>query len=205
MDVTIPYSYVESQVPPRCRKPRLVRLEASATVTIAELTGAQVPVACTVAWTGTPPPRQAPLEVYCSWEGRTYTASLELLGRILHPEPSHRESWISGQQSIAEQYGDYLLIDGMPWEQSDLPRYYVRTYGFGHNHGGTRLKLGHPQDGERSFALLDRKAALAATEEIARERGDTGSLPPSCDAPGAIPRKSLLRPAMMPAMFVPWP
>lgn len=37
MKITVPYAYTESYVPPRCRKPRDLRVEASITLTIREI------------------------------------------------------------------------------------------------------------------------------------------------------------------------
>ena len=45
MKVAIPYEYTEEAIPPRCRKPRRVRMKDTMTVTIHELSGDDAPVA----------------------------------------------------------------------------------------------------------------------------------------------------------------
>jgi hypothetical protein len=45
MQITIPFTYTASEIPPKCRKPRAVRKNISLAVSTAEITADQAPVA----------------------------------------------------------------------------------------------------------------------------------------------------------------
>lgn len=84
-------------------------------------------------------------------------------------------------QVIESQLADHLLIDGVPHRVATEPRYVVMTFGLSGNHGGTSI---HVTDyfndnikAESYFSLLETKQALAYATNVAKERGDTESLP----------------------------
>lgn len=72
----------------------------------------------------------------------------------------------------------YMLIDGVPHCTASEPRYVIRTFGLGGNHGGTSVFADDFYEvGMVNFSLLDRDKALQYAEKVAAGRGDTNSIP----------------------------
>lgn len=94
---------------------------------------------------------------------------------------------IHSKQDIQEQITawaeDHLILKGLPgiWCTAEEPRYVVMTFGLGSNHGGTALMLDAGYNSniskDRYFNALDYAKAKAEATRVAKQRGDTKSLP----------------------------
>ncbi|KSQ21734.1 hypothetical protein APB26_32655 [Pseudomonas aeruginosa] len=85
------------------------------------------------------------------------------------------------QLDILHSVGRHAIIDGRAHRAVPEPRYLVMTFGLGSNHGGTSLMVeshfNRAIHQHRYFGLLEFDAALEEAGNVAKERGDTDSLP----------------------------
>ncbi len=137
MQITIPFTYQTSEIPPKCRKPRSVRKETSLTVSIAEILSAEAPVALiqrykdyddkeherAYRWYGN-----------CLWvipQDRDGTPEIETAAEFLneHRTLTCRSDFWRGleenRKAIQDGADEILFIDGVRWEMSDEPEYHV--------------------------------------------------------------------------------
>ena len=82
----------------------------------------------------------------------------------------------------AERAASFLLVDGVLWKKTGEPVYKACTFGLGNNHGGTSLMLANRYevnewDTDCLFNALQQEEAIQYAVEIARQRGDTESIP----------------------------
>ena len=207
MKVAIPYEYTEEAIPPRCRKPRPVRMKDTMTVTIHELRGDETPVAIV---------QRDPLHVgnrpeeiiYRWWRKRLWTRGYPS-GRESHPRLGPAGTWPYPEPYLAKSrvrssirrfQQTTALIDGEVWRVADEPRYVLMTFGLGCNHGGTSLMVDNHYNSnihrERYYRIDQREAAIAETARVALERGDDQSVPvePHADFDILIPEAVRLCP-----------
>lgn len=78
-------------------------------------------------------------------------------------------------KQLRQRAANYLLINGIVWQQTGEPRYCINTFGLGHNHGGTGLFVEdfyNPNIPNRNdFSALDGEKAVAYANEVAQRRG----------------------------------
>ncbi|MCA7889133.1 hypothetical protein QZM25_30805 [Burkholderia contaminans] len=70
-----------------------------------------------------------------------------------------------------------IVIDGDTYRPTYERCYEIATFGLGGNFGGTAVFSSSSGRGGRQFSLLERERVLEEATEVARIRGDTGSLP----------------------------
>jgi len=167
MKLSLPYIYSADVVPPRCRKSRRVRQEATITLTINEISSADAPVA--IVEHSRDFVDNKPVQVdttYRWWRNRLYTlysferscgtpretqTAADFAG---DPYPyalvRAASNWDSdGYMDQPQRRAHFrrwassiVFIDGERWGPASEPRYVVMTFGLGHNHGlgwGTSL------------------------------------------------------------------
>ena len=122
------------------------------------------------------------------WDWPTWPATVDLRGT------TDNSSWQFGFdrasfgskaeviRSIRRWQQDHVIIDGKSYRATRERGYRVTTFGLSNNHGGTGLFVDWVFDTREAkskgmFNLLDRDKAIAYGEKVARERGDTKSLP----------------------------
>lgn len=75
---------------------------------------------------------------------------------------------------------DFLVVDGHLYTTTNEPRYCIRTFGLGHNHGGTALFVDYRYNPNISrdayFSALQGGEAIAEANRIAAGRGDTNDI-----------------------------
>jgi len=191
MKLTIPYTYHETGIPPRCRIPRPIRHEGTMRVTVHELTADDAPIAIVQRWCDE-------MTTYRWWRKRLWVQMTEhdiLCGGALtpitidrlRPHTSYERDNQQNNRRVLMQWGRaHIVIDGHVWRTSGEPRYVVMTFGLGCNHGGTGL-LSHTSYNPnirhtRYFRLDDRDNAVAEAARIAEARGDTDALPMQADS-----------------------
>jgi hypothetical protein len=79
------------------------------------------------------------------------------------------------RQSLLDAAECILFIAGLKWKQVEEPRFVIRTFGMGHNHGGTSLDV-EPDNSDYSFRPDQREEAIAEFIDVATGRGDTKAL-----------------------------
>ncbi len=168
MKIQLPYTFTEAVIPPRCRKPRSVRREATIKITIKEISSADAPVA--FRWHShefNESEEYVPtVKVYRVWNGKLWTqAKFRRIARgktetqnmaafTGDPWPyslTHADENGKGYQSQDENKKQFrqwargiAFIDGERWSEANEPRYVVMTFGLGHNHGigwGTSIRV----------------------------------------------------------------
>lgn len=184
--VTVHGSYIRDEVPPRCRKPRPVRHETTASATIAEVNTDDAPVALRVHRTN----NASEIRTH---HGRLYAPYLPIRrqqdptipGDAQFPaELTEEHSLIRGPACTADSaegfadavndcFARFLIIDGTVWVETPEPGYLVDTFGLGGNHGGTGLMPSTRRDHGTLFRADEFDAALAHAVDVAAERGDT--------------------------------
>ncbi|XKH58540.1 hypothetical protein LG293_15925 (plasmid) [Citricoccus nitrophenolicus] len=178
--------YHRDEIPPRCRKPRLVRYEATATVQVPVLTEDDAPVAFRVT------------ELEKTIEVRTHAGNLfrPHLPAHLQAEPTVPGSGrfpvevklqnheltgsITSDEEFAaavqEKFGRFIIVDGVVWVECEEPRYIVTTFGAGHNHGSTALMIDWSDNSnhraESYFRADEFEEAVQYAIEVAAGRGD---------------------------------
>lgn len=203
-DVEVTYSYRDWELPsPRHRKHRPVDKTATITVHVPVLTAEQAPLVARIPHTSrsTDSQDQTVHEEIRAWNGHLWTPYLDgdrdqppvHAGSPDFPAQIDRTGWHNGrdqadaEDSTASRIREQVIIDGIVHRRREEPVYYVRTYNFMGNHGGTALFVGtrstDPDDAlaTRTWPVTARDAAVAGAVRVALERGDT-------DAAAALPR-----------------
>lgn len=186
------YTFDESYIPPRCRKPRIREVNETLSVEIKCIKADDAPIAMT--HRGCFFPTRC---VYRWFEGRLYRRETYYTGQnnrwatltdLKHkfsratfvgwPQPSDRSSC---HARCIQKANDYLIISGQVWHTCGEPRYVIATFGLGNNHASTALMIdNHFNENiqwQRYFRADDRKAAVTEALRVATARGDTRSLP----------------------------
>jgi hypothetical protein len=164
MKLSFDHEYMESWIPPRCRKARNRRLTAKFEGEIAEITAAEAPVAIRmrdqsgfgdfISRHATKLGRNAIVDfrwynekLYCLCRRRAFMCLSGWLGEkrklnrlaivkdIHFSVCNYSATKEEVQEALDKQLGEYLLIDGQLHEQVGEPRYVIGTYGLGGNHG----------------------------------------------------------------------
>lgn len=207
MKLLVLFTCVEQRIPPRCRKPRRVSRDSSVELDIREVTAEQAPVAIRVGpedsslgfeyrwfdgrlWTSVnvssvrPPPLAAGGKI---WDCMPVPSRLDLRGdsawshEHLHRMDATRRDHEAMVASFTVWAADTLIVDGVTYRPAGEPRYVVVTFGLSNNHGGTSVMLtDHYNENlraDRYFGLSERGRAVKVGDEVARDRGDTKSLP----------------------------
>ncbi len=138
MQIAIPFSYTAEEIPPKCRKPHKVQKDASLTVSIAEITGAQAPVAFLE--------HGSDFGESFTREYRWYSGCLWLLEKVnagnddseiqtaeqflknpecLHSVAQHYDSRQDNENAIFEQASEIVFIDGVRWRRTLEPEYFI--------------------------------------------------------------------------------
>lgn len=192
MQITREYTQVDRGViPPRCRKPRDIFHEGRTTVVeVREVTAAQAPVAFRVrniqrdSWDELRWHDGQLWSKYLPWSGQTEDS---IAGSKHFPADIRKHSGYGGTFDSDEEahaaYEEwarrYLIVDGVVYQRSGEPRYYVATYGLGGNHGGTALSVDsgfHPNIKMLNyFTAAQFEQAREAAIRVALDRGDTKS------------------------------
>lgn len=181
--VTVTGSWGRSEVPPRCRKPRLVTHEESVQVTIPRVTSDTAPVAFHV----------APEGDYRLYEGHLYFPHRPwarqheptIPGTDHFPETQGIPRWWANSaeefdRAARDWAQGFVIIDGEVWIRCGEPRYVVMTFGLGHNHGGTGLMVDTTDNSNIKASSYFRADEFEAAHEyavrVASNRGDSDSI-----------------------------
>lgn len=190
MRLTVPYTYFTEEIPPRCRKPRLVEKQSQTTLFVDEVDVGTLKLAFVV--------RDYKDEfVIRSYKDKLYKVKMrkdeegteepmmpEHLEKILEKLPS-RIYGTKTQQEVVDEMTEFVerfVISGnIVYEVTTEPRYCIYTFGLGHNHGGTALSVDYRFNDNiantRYFDALHYKEAVHAATQIAYGRGDDESVP----------------------------
>lgn len=190
MVLEIDIEFHESEVPPRCRKPRMIGHKDKVKVKIAESTPEEAPVAFLVHSL-----KERPIEV------RLHRGQLYKEARISFYNGESSEEYAFEAipwQSVFEKYTgfgeyttkqeyiaylklrsrEYLVVDKKVFRKCYEPYYRVITFGlYG---GGTAI---FPEFSDKSrkvvvgYSALDRDRAISDATHKAKERGDEESIP----------------------------
>ena len=190
--------YLESYIPPRCRKPRYREAKKVYNARIRCVTKADAPVAFLLS------------DYHHTHEGtvkiRLYKGKLYMLETSQHYAPgkngyngefigwrptvadkmkglyiwNDNASYEEQRRSYRKEAADRLIIDGLVWKRCGEPMYQINTFGLGHNHGGTALFVETAYNPniskKRYFNALHGDQAVAEMNRIAERRGDTQSV-----------------------------
>ncbi len=201
MKITIPYEYTKQVIPKYCRKPRGVQFKGNISVLIHEVNAEQAPIAIREYGNryNDKTERYEPSITEYRWYGKKLWI-LHSFNRYSHApyETQTSEQFMSdpypmanglpyyhayasqqvNRNGIMSWARDTLLIDGMRWQQIDEPRYVIKTFGLGHNHGhpGTSLSSANSYNSNigksRYFRIDQHDLALNTSINIALNRGD---------------------------------
>ena len=84
------------------------------------------------------------------------------------------------EENICKEAEGYIIFDGKVWRTCGEPMYVIRTFGLGHNHGGTGFFVEYFYNSNISnknyFNALERDKAIAYGKQVALNRGDTKSV-----------------------------
>lgn len=114
---------------------------------------------------------------------------------VLSKQDINYREWVDDNKQAVEARAheiaeNYLICDGIVYRPASEPYYAVTTFGMGGNHGFTGLYLENNahrlKDKENIFSILDYQAACIYADKVAKERGDTDSMPVQCDASKSI-------------------
>ena len=207
MKIQTTIKYYESYIPPRCRKPRYNEVTEVVTHNLRETTIDNVELAFSVDYVDKfnvylynnklykPAIFNANLwdnhkditnaleclvyiHLYCS----TYFAkTINWTPNFNYEDKSQYENKPQIIKRIKKDLGNLLLIEGVLYEKCGLPYYYVTTFGWGNNNGGTALMLDFTKNykkvkkfrGDRGFTPYEYKQANKKAIEVATNRGDT--------------------------------
>ncbi len=138
MQIAIPFSYTAEEIPPKCRKPRKVQKDASLTVSIAEITGAQAPVAFLEHGSdfGESFTREYRWYSDCLWllekvnsrndDSEIQTAEQFLKNpECLHSVAQHYDSRQDNKTAIFKRASEIVFIDGVRWRRTLEPEYCI--------------------------------------------------------------------------------
>lgn len=196
-DVHLTINYSHMEIPPRCRKARLVDHQTKGVWKVPIIDPADAPVVFTIA---------------PSFEDDVHGPRIirQIAGKLYAPEnkrvdqgptvpgsarfPDHRSvdlyevSDTSGEALLHEAASDVhatrlaekVIIDGEVWALCGEPRYTVMTFGLGGNHGGTSLMLDFYDNpnirGDSYFRADEFDEAIACAIETADNRGDSNDV-----------------------------
>lgn len=213
MKLLVLFTCVEQRIPPRCRKPRPVSLDAHVELQIREVTAEQAPVAIRVGpedsspgfdyrwfdghlWTSVNVSSVRPTPLAAggrNWDYMPVPSRLDLRGdsawshEHLHRLDAPRRDHAAMVASFTAWAAATLIVDGVTYRPAGEPRYVVVTFGLSNNHGGTSVMLtDHYKENlraDRYFGLAERDRAIQVGEEVARDRGDKKSLPMRISGP----------------------
>lgn len=188
--VTVSGNYVRDEIPPRCRKPRPVSHEATATYDVPQVSADDAPVAFKVERAIAEKVEQIRTHGgnlyarYLPWAHQEEPSipgsdhfPAEVDGDRYHSFLSRPESAEEFEQNVQDHYGNFLIIDGEVWVATSEPRYVVMTFGLGNNHGGTGL-MDSSSDNQNIMATSYFRAdeyeqARQHAIQVASRRGDT--------------------------------
>lgn len=188
------YEYVESYIPPRCRKSRERIVHGDCEVEVPSITANEAPIAfrhraCWFPQTVT----------YRYWNNRLYRrvpyheclANAKGWYPMKEFKASFKRSYIPcyeqkmSKEECLEALRDwadsYLIINGdQVWRTCGEPRYVIATFGLGGNHASTALMIDNEYNpniaAKYYFNALDRDAAVREAVRVALARGDTDSV-----------------------------
>ena len=197
------YKYQESYIPPRCRKPRYKETSAAAVISFPCVVPEEAPVAfrhmdC---WQEDVSieyrlykkqlyTRIKYSEKYCGAKGWwPYEAFQDFIMNSCsdHSLFSYKQGMPHDEAECRRYlrmlYQGYLLIETedemQVWEKAGEPRYYINTFGLGHNHASTGYFISTFYNKnvrkEWYFTALQHDAVVKKTLEVAAARGDTNS------------------------------
>lgn len=105
-----------------------------------------------------------------------YQADLPMPGKTILLADNREEIL----RKIQKEVDNLVFCDGRFWEVCPEPMYLVRTFGLGHNHGGTDFFVEDCYNNNIShrnyFTALQREEAIQYALDVATRRGDTNSL-----------------------------
>lgn len=159
MEITVPLSYGERYLPPRCRNHREVALLGSVPVVVQEATAQEAPVALRVTVEGRWSDEEPVTTEYRWWSGKLWTKH-ERCGEVgltdylavrdryswRNADAVDRSVWCAAQpkNTVVETKGfeaaasrayeaaaDILLVDGEAWGEADEPYLTVTAFNFG--------------------------------------------------------------------------
>lgn len=181
--VTVHGTYTRSEVPPRCRKPRPVLYDTTATVTVESVSSSAAPVALRV--TELRDDERAPSEIrtyqgrlyaphesYYRQEGPTVPGDSRFPSEVTTHRYDHASSSEEFLAAIIDAYKPFLIIDGIVWAETSEPGYLVATFGIGGINGTTSLMVSDRTDYGTLFRADEFEAARAHAVEVSRDRGD---------------------------------
>lgn len=184
--VTVHGTYARDEIPPRCRKPRPVTYDATATVDVASVTGQEAPVAFRITKLYDDGRNTSEIRTY---QGRLF-APYKPFSRQVEPtvpgdsrfpaevtadnvrmwrDASTAEEFRAG---VSEYFAQFLVIDGGVWVETAEPGYLVTTFGLGGGSGSTALMVSTRTDHGTLFRADEFEAACAHAAEVSRDRGD---------------------------------
>ena len=179
--------YLEGYLPtPRCRKLRYRDAIDTIDITIKEIKKEDAPIALKVT------SYDDSVKDYLFWEDKLWTPMMQKgkqegfmpLSDLQFCIRGCYDYWNYSKEEVINSYikdaEEYIIIDGVVYEETGEPRYVSMTFGLGHNHGGTSLMIDNYYNPNISkdcyFNALEREKAISITKEIAINRGDTESV-----------------------------
>jgi hypothetical protein len=207
MKLSFEHEYMESWIPPRCRKARNRRLKAKFSAEIAEISTDEAPVAFRMrdrwggdrffAEHGTKLGRNAVAlfrwhneKLYAICRRRAFMClngklnRLAIVGDIHFHVYNYSATKEEVQAELDKKLGEFLLIDGRLHEEVGEPRYVIGTYGLGCNHGlgwGTSIGVDFSYNSniswQRYFRIDQEELCNKTGRQIAEDRGDTKAFP----------------------------
>jgi hypothetical protein len=194
--ITVVADYFIHEIPPRCRKARLVTHQLNAHVEIPEVSAAEAPVAFEIE-----PIFAERGSEHLRWHEETLYQLYLPVSRQTQPTPAGSDSFPRGRrlqshdmaqripcshyvdeaealEALRVSFAGYLIINGDVWTACGEPAFYVATFGLGSNHGGTALMHHLVDPGQPHpayFSALDHERAEAEAIRVALARGDTKS------------------------------
>lgn len=188
------YAFIESYIPPRCRKPREREVKGVCSVSVPSVTSDEAPVAMRhkecwwpgiyeYRWYRKKLYRRVPYHAYlCNAEGWWPLEELPKRFRKNYFSPyEYGEDEADAIAKCKEKAKRFLIVDGdQVWERIGEPRYVIATFGLGHNHASTSLMISNSYNSnisaDRYFNALEREKAVERCVEVALNRGDTDSV-----------------------------
>lgn len=184
--VTVHGTYTRDEIPPRCRKPRPVTYDATATVDVASVTGQEAPVAFRITKLYDDGRNTSEIRTY---QGRLF-APYKPFSRQVEPTvpgDSHFPAEVTADNvrmwraastadefhaTVHELFSRHLIIDGIVWTETSEPGYLVATFGIGGINGSTGLMVSDRKDHGVLFRADELEEARAHAAEVSRDRGD---------------------------------
>ena len=181
--VTVHGTYTRDEIPPRCRKPRPVTYDATATVDVAAVTGQDAPVAfrITKPGGGTYEIRTHAGKLYAQYKPFSRQVEPTVPGDSRFPAEVTADNvrmWRDASTAeefhatVRELFSRHLIIDGIVWTETSEPGYLVATFGIGGINGSTGLMVSDRKDHGVLFRADEFEEARAHAAEVSRKRGD---------------------------------